>query len=76
MHAGQMDEKLANLLRRLRDALRRRDFFVAFSQSPVDFINALVASQARRLSWHPLCSPSWATPSPCVKLLLGWLRDR
>ena len=28
---------------------RRRSFFLAFSQSPVDFMNALIASQGRDL---------------------------
>ena len=34
--------------------MRNRDFYVAFSQSPVDFINAVIASQVL------LSSPSWS----------------
>lgn len=43
----QLDRKVSGLLRRIEEASRRRNFFLAFSQSPVDFINALIASQVR-----------------------------
>lgn len=38
----QMDHRLAALVARAREAARRRSFFLAFSSSPVDFINAQV----------------------------------
>lgn len=41
----QLDRKIAGLLRKIEETSRRRNFFLAFSQSPVDFINALIASQ-------------------------------
>ncbi|BDA43339.1 SWI/SNF-related matrix-associated actin-dependent regulator [Coccomyxa sp. Obi] len=44
-----LDRKIAGLLRKIEETSRRRNFFLAFSQSPVDFINALIASQARDL---------------------------
>ena len=60
----QLDEKLAALVQRLRDAMRNRDFYVAFSQSPVDFINAVIASQVRR---SPQCPEQWSSGVPCTK---------
>ncbi len=42
LHA-QTDHRLAALVARAREAARRRSFFLAFSSSPVDFINAQVA---------------------------------
>ncbi len=44
----QLDRKIARLLRKIEETSRRRNFFLAFSQSPVDFINALIASQVSR----------------------------
>ncbi|CAK0780702.1 hypothetical protein CVIRNUC_005145 [Coccomyxa viridis] len=44
-----LDQKVAGLVRRVQDASRRRNSLLAFSQSPVDFINALIASQAKEL---------------------------
>lgn len=36
-------------VRKVHEHKRRRAFFLGFSQSPVDFVNALVASQGRDL---------------------------
>ncbi len=44
----QLDQEVAGLVKRVHEASRRRNFLLAFSQSPVDFINALIASQVRR----------------------------
>jgi hypothetical protein len=46
----QLDQKIAGLVKRVYDASRRRDVYLAFSQSPVDFINALIASQVSTMS--------------------------
>ena len=43
MQPLQMDHRIAALVARAREATRRRSFFLAFSTSPVDFINAQVA---------------------------------
>ena len=61
----QLDQKVAGLVRRVQDASRRRNFFLAFSQSPVDFINALIASQVRAI--FPLSMAIWLQPS-CICL--------
>ena len=45
----QLDQRIMNAVRRVHEHKRRRAFFLGFSQSPVDFINALVASQGRDL---------------------------
>ncbi|KAK9841921.1 hypothetical protein WJX84_005320 [Apatococcus fuscideae] len=45
----QVDTRIASLLHKADDHRRRRAFFLAFSQSPVDFTNALIASQGRDL---------------------------
>jgi hypothetical protein len=41
----QLEHQLAGLVRKIKEASRRRNFYLAFSQSPVDFINSLIASQ-------------------------------
>lgn len=46
----QLDQKIAGLVKRVYDASRRRNVYLAFSQSPVDFINALIASQVSTMS--------------------------
>lgn len=58
----QLDKKIAGLLQRIEETSRRRNFFLAFSQSPVDFINALIASQVchtNPLFLPPACPLSW-----------------
>ncbi|KAK9839392.1 hypothetical protein WJX84_002103 [Apatococcus fuscideae] len=45
----QVDARIANLMSKAEEHRRRRSFFLAFSQSPVDFMNALIASQGRDL---------------------------
>lgn len=47
----QLDQRIMNAVRRVHEHKRRRAFFLGFSQSPVDFINALVASQGRDLRY-------------------------
>lgn len=47
--ALQVDGRIASLVYKADDHRRRRSFFLAFSQSPVDFTNALIASQGRDL---------------------------
>eukprot|EP00850_Spirogloea_muscicola_P017254 SM000146S00974 [mRNA] locus=s146:287898:289094:+ [translate_table: standard] len=44
-----LDEHIARLAARLGEHRRRHAFFSGFSQSPVDFIRALIASQSRDL---------------------------
>ncbi|XP_009774849.1 SWI/SNF complex component SNF12 homolog [Nicotiana tabacum] len=43
------DEAISTAIKKIHEHQRRRAFFLGFSQSPADFINALVASQARDL---------------------------
>ncbi|XP_060204456.1 SWI/SNF complex component SNF12 homolog [Lycium barbarum] len=43
------DETISNAIKKIHEHQRRRAFFLGFSHSPADFINALVASQARDL---------------------------
>ncbi|KAE8705055.1 SWI/SNF complex component SNF12-like protein [Hibiscus syriacus] len=43
------DESICATIRKIHDHCRRRAFFLGFSQSPVEFINALVQSQTRDL---------------------------
>jgi len=43
------EQKIAALVYKLNEHKRRRNFFLGFSTSPVDFINAIIASQARDL---------------------------
>ncbi len=47
----QLDLRIMTAVRKLHEHKRRRAFFLGFSQSPVDFINALVASQGRDLRY-------------------------
>lgn len=50
VHKGpllQLEHQLAGLVKKIKESSRRRNFYLAFSQSPVDFINSLIASQAR-----------------------------
>jgi SWI/SNF-related matrix-associated actin-dependent regulator of chromatin subfamily D len=43
------EEAICTSIRKIHEHRRRRAFFLGFSQSPVEFINALVDSQARDL---------------------------
>ncbi|KAL3342721.1 hypothetical protein AABB24_026651 [Solanum stoloniferum] len=43
------DETISTAIKKIHEHQRRRAFFLGFSQSPTDFVNALVASQARDL---------------------------
>ncbi|KAL5973047.1 hypothetical protein ACLOJK_039854 [Asimina triloba] len=43
------DENICAALKKIHEHRRRRAFFLGFSQSPVEFINALIASQSRDL---------------------------
>ncbi|KAJ8750172.1 hypothetical protein K2173_014087 [Erythroxylum novogranatense] len=43
------DEAICNAIRKIHEHRRRRAFFLGFSQSPVEFINALIESQSRDL---------------------------
>ncbi|KAI8018692.1 hypothetical protein LOK49_LG04G03532 [Camellia lanceoleosa] len=43
------DEAICTVIRKIQEHRRRRSFFLGFSQSPVEFINALVESQSRDL---------------------------
>ncbi|GBG73211.1 hypothetical protein CBR_g12928 [Chara braunii] len=45
----ECDEAIGNAIRKINDHRRRRAFFLGFSKSPVDFVNALVACQSRDL---------------------------
>ncbi|PRW59194.1 SWI SNF complex component SNF12-like protein [Chlorella sorokiniana] len=47
--AEQHDAALASILTRLAEHRRRRTLLLAFAQSPVDFIHAMAAAQAREL---------------------------
>ena len=64
----QLDLEVADLVKRVHEASRRRNFFLAFSQSPVEFINALIASQVcvlcRPVTSCPVCPQSTADPGP------------
>ncbi|KAI3463621.1 hypothetical protein Pfo_031097 [Paulownia fortunei] len=43
------DEAISSAMKKIHEHYRRRAFFLGFSQSPAEFINALIASQARDL---------------------------
>ncbi|KAJ8553996.1 hypothetical protein K7X08_024674 [Anisodus acutangulus] len=43
------DETISTAIKKIHEHQRRRAFFLGFSQSPADFVNALIASQARDL---------------------------
>ncbi|KAJ4831127.1 hypothetical protein Tsubulata_000658 [Turnera subulata] len=43
------DEAICAAIRKIHEHRRRRAFFLGFSQSPVEFINALIESQSRDL---------------------------
>ncbi|XP_020551237.1 SWI/SNF complex component SNF12 homolog [Sesamum indicum] len=43
------DEAISSSVKKIHEHCRRRAFFLGFSQSPSEFINALIASQARDL---------------------------
>ncbi|KAL6584297.1 hypothetical protein OROMI_003586 [Orobanche minor] len=44
------DETISSVVRKIHEHLRRRAFFLGFSQSPAEFINTLIASQASDLN--------------------------
>jgi hypothetical protein len=44
---SQAEQGLNSILHKLHEHKRRRAFFMAFAQNPVDLINALVATQVR-----------------------------
>lgn len=43
------DESICGIIRKIHEHRRRRAFFLGFSQSPVEFINALIESQSKDL---------------------------
>ncbi|KAL1553968.1 SWI/SNF complex component SNF12 [Salvia divinorum] len=43
------DEAISSALKKIHEHCRRRAFFLGFSQSPAEFINTLITSQARDL---------------------------
>ncbi|KAK1271719.1 hypothetical protein QJS04_geneDACA012638 [Acorus gramineus] len=43
------DEAICGAIKKIHEHRRRRAFFLGFSQNPVEFINALIASQGRDL---------------------------
>lgn len=43
------DGRISKSITKINEHRRRRAFFLGFSQSPVDFINAVIASQVRVL---------------------------
>lgn len=43
------DEAICGAIKKIHEHRRRRAFYLGFSQSPVEFINALIASQSRDL---------------------------
>lgn len=43
------DESICAAIRKIHEHRRRRAFFLGFSQSPVEFINALIESQSKDL---------------------------
>lgn len=45
----QCDDSICGAIRKIHEHRRRRAFFLGFSQSPVEFINALIESQGRDL---------------------------
>lgn len=51
------DEAICTAVRKIHEHRRRRAFFLGFSQSPVEFINALIESQSRDLK-HVAGEPS------------------
>ena len=63
--AEQLDVTLASVLTRLAEHRRRRTLLLAFAQHPVDFVQALVAAQVRRMPalrcavWRMLGGGGW-----------------
>jgi SWI/SNF-related matrix-associated actin-dependent regulator of chromatin subfamily D len=47
--AEQLDQRIAGLIRAIKEHLRRRTFLLGFSSDPVGTFNAFIASQAREL---------------------------
>ncbi|KAE9619857.1 hypothetical protein Lal_00040141 [Lupinus albus] len=45
------DEAICGIIRKIHEHRRRRAFFLGFSQSPVEFINALIESQSKDLKF-------------------------
>jgi SWI/SNF-related matrix-associated actin-dependent regulator of chromatin subfamily D len=43
------DEAICTAIRKIHEHRRRRAFFLGFSQSPVEFVNALIESQSKDL---------------------------
>ncbi|GAU34531.1 hypothetical protein TSUD_394050 [Trifolium subterraneum] len=44
-----LDEMISSNLKKIQEHRRRRAFFLSFSQSPAEFINAMIASQSKDL---------------------------
>lgn len=49
MDLKAFDQSISAAMKKLNDHCRRRDFFIGFSQSPAEFTNVLLTSQARDL---------------------------
>ena len=47
---ASLDEKIQAGIKKIEKHLRRRSYFLGFSHSPVDFINTVVAQQARDIA--------------------------
>lgn len=59
---AQHNRNISAAIHKLEDANQRRTFFLGFSQSPVDFINGLIASQVRLIR-----GPPW--PSAMLRII-------
>ena len=72
-----LNNDIKHLIEDINEKKRRRDFFLGFSQSPVDFISSLVASQQRDLKtmkkYQTSCPSSYTRRSHIFRD--AWIHD-
>ncbi|XP_004500645.1 SWI/SNF complex component SNF12 homolog [Cicer arietinum] len=70
------DEMICNSLKKIQEHRRRRAFFLSFSQSPAEFINAMVASQSKDLKLVGGDSSRNSEKEPCSEFYnRPWAED-
>ena len=72
----QADERIKALLDKLEDQRRRRAFLLGFSHAPTEFINSMVASQARDVRYVSATQPQMAEAPLRHEVFQGkWVED-
>jgi len=72
----QADEKIKALLDKLDDQRRRRAFLLGFSHAPTEFIDSMVASQAREVRHVSTTQPQMAEAPLRHEVFQGkWVED-